>query len=313
MKALNQLPDIANRQLGGLEADARLLARIKINAAEGSKQRYRTGPRFQVALAACCALVLCVGGVLWAMAPGDSPVLPANEGNLLDTYAAGSVVVTEAPAAISDLPEGSITMSAASARSGGSLFATGQGNSFPLITVNGATYRMLTYPDGISSALLGSELGLVNEFNLEPALGSGDIVSNAANPGAPVYAVSGMKGSMVAANIGGSLRVFQRVSYSGTATIGGESLGDTLCRPEQVKWMTLGDVTVSGAQAQELMQVMLSDADFHSTGISGKDSLQIGLTNGLTLQLLVGDDTVSACGTWSCPGFFEAFAEMTGE
>ena len=75
----------------------------------------------------------------------------------------------------------------------------------------------------VSSAMLGSELGLVNEFNLEPALASGDIVSNAADPGAPVYAVSGMKGAMIAANIGGSLRVFQRVSYSGTATIGGET------------------------------------------------------------------------------------------
>ena len=31
--------------------------------------------------------------------------------------------------------------------------------------------------------------------------------------------------------------------------------------------------------------------------------------NGLTLQLLTGDDSVSACGTWSCPDFFEAFAE----
>ena len=313
MKALKQLPEVVERQLGGLEADARLLARIKINAAEGEKQRYRTGPRFQVVLAACCALVLCIGGVLWAMAPGESPLLPAKDDNPIDTYAAGSEVIPTAPPAVGDLPAGVITMSGAGARSGSSLFATGQGNSFPLITVNGATYRMLTYPDGISSALLGSELGLVNEFNLEPALGSGDIVSNAANPGAPVYAVSGMKGAMVAANIDGSLRVFQRVSYSGTATIGGESLGDTLCKPSQVSWISMEGVTVSGDEAQELMQILLDDADFHSTSLSGKGSLQIGLTNGLTLQLLVGDDTVSACGTWSCPGFFEAFTEVTGQ
>lgn len=313
MKVLNQLPEVVDRQLGGLEADARLLARIKINAAEGEKQRYRTGPRFQVVLAACCALVLCIGGVCWAMNPGETSLLPANENNPIDSYAAGSTVITTAPPAVGDLPEGAITMSGAGARSGSSLFATGQGNSFPLITVGGATYRMLTYPDGISSALLGSELGLVNEFNLEPALGSGDIVSNAANPGAPVYAISGMKGAMVAANVGGSLRVFQRVSYSGTATIGGESLGDTLCKPSHVRWISLNGTTVSGAQAQELMQILLDDADFHSTGTSGKGSLQIGMDNGLTLQLLVGDDTVSACGTWSCPGFFEAFTEVTGQ
>ena len=313
MKALNQLPEIAERQLGGLEADTRLLARIKINAAEGSRQSYRTGPRFQVVLAACCALVLCIGGVLWAMAPGETVILPNNSTNLIDTHAAGGGVVVTAPPAVSDLPQGSITMSSAGNRSGSSLFATGQNNSFPLITVKGATYRMLTYPDGISSALLGSELGLVNEFNLEPALGSGDIVSNAAEPGAPVYAVKGMKGAMVAANIGGSLRVFQRVSYSGTATIGSESLSDTLCSADRVDWLRYNGITVSGAEAQALMQILLDDADFQSTSMTGKDSLQIGLTNGLILQLLVGDDTVSACGTWSCPGFFEALAEMMAQ
>ena len=46
--------------------------------------------------------------------------------------------------------------------------------------------------------------------------------------------------------------------------------------------------------------------------MSGSGSLHIGLTNGLTLQLLVGDDTVSACGTWSCPEFFESFHEAIG-
>ena len=30
-------------------------------------------------------------------------------------------------------------------------------------------------------------------------------------------------------------------------------------------------------------------------------------TNGLKLQLGVSGDTVSACGGWSCPEFFEAF------
>lgn len=307
MKALNQLPEIADRQLGGLEADARLLARIKINAAEGKKQHYRTVPMLQVAAAVCCALVLCVGGVLWATDAGNTPPVTDDPTALLDSHAAGTANVTEAPPAIGDLPEDSITMSGAGKRSGSSLFATGKGNSFPLITVNNATYRMLSYPDGISSSLLGSELGLVNEFNLEPALGSGDIVSNAAGPGEPVFAVSGMKGAMVAARVDGSLRVFQRISYSGTATIGSETLEDTLCSPSKVEWMNLNGVTVSGSTAQELMQTLLDDADLHSTSFSGKGSLQIGLTNGLTLQLLVGDDSVSACGSWSCPGFFEAF------
>ncbi len=313
MKVLKQLPEIANRQLGGLEADARLLARIKLNAAEGSGQRYRTAPRFQVILAACCALVLCVGGVLWAMSPSGGSLPLNGSDSLLDTHAAGGATVATAPPVTGDLPEGTITMSGSNARGGNSLFATNNGKSFPLITVGQATYRMLTYPDGISSALLGEELGLVNEFNMEPALGSGDIISNAASPGAPVYTVHGMQGAMVAAKVDGSLRVFQRISYSGTAVIGSETLGDTLCSPDQVQWLSLDGITVNGAQAQDLMRTLLNDADFCSTGASGSGSLQIGLSNGLILQLLVGDDTVSACGTWSCPGFFEAFSQLVGE
>lgn len=308
MKALKQLPEIADRQLGGLEADARLLARIKINAADSGKRRYHTASRWQMAAALCCALVLCVGGVLWASG-GNAPLLTNDPGKLIDSHAAGTAEVTQAPSTLGDLPQHSITMSSANRKEGETLFATGKGNSFPLILVNGAAYQMLTYPDGISSSLLGDELGLVNEFNLEPALGSGDIVSNAAGPGEPVFAVSGMEGAMVAARVEGSLRVFQRISYSGTATIGRETLGDTLCKPEQVEWMSLGGKTVQDKAARELMQVLLDDADFYSTGSSGKKSLQIGLTNGLVLQLLVGDDSISACGCWSCPGFFEAFNE----
>ena len=63
------------------------------------------------------------------------------------------------------------------------------------------------------------------------------------------------------------------------------------------------------AAVRSLMETLLSCADYESTSLSGSDSTQLGLSNGLTLQLLVGEDTVSACGTWSCPDFFEAYQE----
>ena len=132
MKALNQLPEIADRQLGGLEADTRLLARIRINAAEGKHQSYHTAPRWQVATAICCALVLCVGGVLWATDTGNSPMLINTQHSLLDSHAAGTAKVTEAPPALSDLPGNSITMSGAGKRSGDTLFAGSMGRcDFP--------------------------------------------------------------------------------------------------------------------------------------------------------------------------------------
>jgi len=70
--------------------------------------------------------------------------------------------------------------------------------------------------------------------------------------------------------------------------------------------------TVSGADAEMLMNTLLSNADYQSTGMSGSGSMQIGLKNGLVLQLMVGNDCVSACGTWSCPDFFEALHEAVG-
>ena len=42
---------------------------------------------------------------------------------------------------------------------------------------------------------------------------------------------------------------------------------------------------------------------------SGRQSLLIELDNGLTVQMSVRDENLSACGTWSCPEFFEAFEE----
>lgn len=310
MKRLEDLPQIASRQLGGLDATPTILAKAKLQAAElrAPKKRFAV---LKPTLAVCAALVLCVGAALWSTnggVPGN--VLPAPTENVLDSHAAGNVTApTDAPRHSADVPTGSITMSAKGQGGGTTLFATGQGSSFPLITMNGATYRMLTSPSGISSSLLGADMGVVSEFNIEPALGSGGVVSNTVAMGESVRAIAGMGGALVAAQVDGSLRVFQRVSYAGTAVIGSETLRDTLCDPADVEWMELTGVgRISDVEtAQSLMQTLLDYADYKSTSMSGSTSLQIGLSNGLTLQLLVGDDAVSACGTWSCPDFFEAY------
>ena len=188
----------------------------------------------------------------------------------------------------------------------------GSDAGFPLITLNGATYRMLESPDGLSASLLGEELGAVSEFNIEPALGSGGVVSNVVSLGESIYAVGDMNGALVAAKVNDALRVFQRVSYAGTAVIGAETLADTLCAPGDAAWIEVSGIgrVDDAAVVQELMETLLTCADYEGTSLSGSTSMQVGLTNGLVLQLLVGEDTVSACGTWSCPDFFEAFEEV---
>ena len=311
MKRLEQLPEVANRQLGGLTATSTLLAKAKLRAAE-MRQPRRRGISWRPALAVCAALVLCVGAALWASDGHVPGVQPTPTQNVLGSRSAGdSHPSTAAPRTAGDVPVGSLSMSAGSASSNQTLFAQGQGQSFPLITMDGATYRMLQSPTGISSSLLGEELGQVTEFNVEPALGTSGMVSNVVTRGETVYAISGMSGALVAAQVDGSTRVFQRVSYAGTAIIGSETLADTLCDPADVEWMELaGTGRISDvATAQQLMQILVDYADYQSTAMSGSGSLLIGLKNGLTLQLLVSDESVSACGTWSCPDFFEAFDE----
>lgn len=310
MKKLEKLPEIALRQLGGLEASPELYERIRAKSTQ-ARVASRAAVRWRPVVAIAMALIVLAGGaVLWQSAPEG--VRPG--GSVIDSHSAGDEAKVTQPPLSADLPHGSIAMSGGAGSGGGSLFADAQGSSFPLITIGGATYRMLSTPNGISSGLLGTNLGTVNEYNIEPALGSGTIVSNVVSQGEAVCAISGMDGAMVAANVNGVLRVFQRVSYAGTATIGGESLADTLCSSGSVDWMELDGVGVlQGDDARAVMDILLQNADYTSTGMSGRGSLRIGLTNGLTMQLLVGDDAVSACGTWICPDFFEAFHEAIGK
>lgn len=310
MKRLEQLPDIASRQLGGLEATPTLLCRIKLEAAEKKSDKSIRRAALRPVLAVCCALVLCVGAAM-TLGGEDHPLSmrPVPTENVMDSRAAGSEAQpTSEPVLLADVPKGSISMSAGAKRVQGSLFVSAEGSAFPLVTLDGATYRMLEKPNGVSRALLGDEMGTVSEFNIEPALGSGGVVSNAVSMGQSVYAVGDLGGALVAADVDGSLRVFQRVSYAGTAVIGTETLRDTLCAPDDVEWIELdGKGRAEGEKARHLMETLLDGADYQSTAYSGDAFMRIGLTNGLTLQLMTGEDTVSACGTWSCPDFFEAW------
>ena len=310
MKRLETLPQIAERQLGGLEATPVILAKAKLEAAEMRSSR-RGGMILKPVLAVCAALVLCVGAVA-AFVSDDAPIVSPIPANVLDSHSAGmQTTPTEEPRILSNVPSGAISMSAGMRRSGDTLFADLGSATFPLITLDGATYRLLSSPDAISSALLGDAMGTVSEFNLEPALGSGGVVSNAVACGESVYAISGMDGALVAAQVDGALRVFQRVSYAGNAIIGSETLADTLCAPSEAAWIEVSGMgrVDDKQQVQELMNTLLDYADYTGTSLSGSISMRIGLSNGLTLQLLAGEDTVSACGTWSCPDFFEAFIE----
>jgi len=311
MKRLDTLSEIASRQLGGLEATPTLLAKIKLEAAE-KKQPRTVRAVLRPALAVCAALVLCVGAVMTLSPDDPSIVSPGPTQNVLASRSAGSEAEpTAQPRTLGDVPKGSISMSAGRQGSGDTLFAEGNGTSFPLVTLDGATYRLLESPDAISQSLLGAELGAVTEFNIEPALGSSGVVSNAIACGETVYAIGDHKGALVAASVNGATRVFQRVSYAGTAIIGSETLADTLCAAEDAEWIEVSGIgrVEDPAAVESLMNTLFDLADYKGTAFSSGASMQIGLKNGLTLQLMAGEDSISACGIWSCPDFFEEFEQ----
>lgn len=301
---LNRLPEIAEET--GLSADERLKSRIR-QAAEGKPRQ----PVMRRLIPAFCALVVLVG-----CAAAGLPLLRGNNGQqaegqepLFSAIAAGSDLPLGEQLAL-DVPPGSITIRSSSNPSYRSIWAQMNGGNFPLIGVNGRYYRLLTNPTSISSAMLGEALGTVDNYTSEPALaGKNGICSNTVQSGETVYAVQGMKGAMAAANVDGVLRVFQRVSYGDSALVGGEKLADTL-KANRVTALELSGVgTVNDPQkAQELTELLLSQADFQRSGGSESGcSLLIQLNNGLVLQMAVNGDRLIACGTWICPAFFDAF------
>ena len=311
MKRLDNLSEIASRQLGGLEATPTLLAKIKLEAAD-KKQPRSIRAVLRPALAVCAALVLVVGAVMSLSPETITGIGPEPTQNVLDSHSAGNPSEpTAEPRTPGDVSRGAISMSAGMPSIGNTLFVQGDSAAFPLVTLDGATYRMLETPDGVSPSLLGEELGAVTEFNIEPALGSSGVVSNAIACGETVYAIGDRHGALVAAHVDGVLRVFQRVSYAGTAIIGTETLADTLCAAEDALWIEINGMgrVDDPAAVQELMNTLFDLADYQSTAFASGASMQIGLSNGLTLQLMAGEDTISACGIWSCPDFFEAFME----
>ena len=320
MTRLDRLSEIAEHSLGGLKADTALLARIRQTAAQERPAARR--PTWRAALAWGLAVVcLCAG--LWLAVPQLLNPLRTEEASstLLGSKAAGGpAVVVDAPVVQpTDASVGTISVGGSGTGNADyrNLFAAEKSGNFPVLLLDNAAYRMLLSPTSLDRALLGESLGEVSEYTLEPALSSGGVVSNIVNAGTAVYAVRDMTGAMVAATVQGNLRVFQRVSFAGKSVLGQETLKDTLAPAQNVIAMELTGLGVidDPDAAQALMQTLLDNATFQSASVGADDtrSLLLALDNGLLMQLMVGQDTVSACGTWSCPEFFEAYAQAAAE
>lgn len=304
MKSIEQLPQVAQQGLAGLEAGQNLKYRILREAAQPVK-RQRRMPVWAPAMCAAMALVI----ALMAFVP--SLMQPDDNGQLIIAMPAGET--TAAPILTS---QGGITGGSISGGrnvSGESLWSPNVNGSMPVIGVNGAFYRMMEEPASVKKNLLGDSIGKVEEFTTEPALSGLDVIlSNVSGAGTQVYKIKNMGGTLIAAQVDGTMRLFQRVGFNGSALRGGESLQDTLQVTGKVQSLELSGVGIvdNAKQAEKLIKQLFASAEYASSGsVNGSQVLLIHLDNGLTLQMAVKNDKLSACGTWSCPEFFEAFAE----
>ncbi|MBE5768019.1 MAG: hypothetical protein E7333_00310 [Clostridiales bacterium] len=303
---LRNLPETADKAMSGLTAGPAL--RAKILAAKGYTHQKKPIRWMRLVPAMACALVLAIGAVVGIPALTSAP----EESPLIHTQPAGNEEGVGQTRSLLDLTNDNVTISNnGQTPAYRSIWAKGSNGNFPLVGVNGKYYRLLTSPTSISEQQLGSSLGTVSEFTTEPSLSAGSgILSNSAAFGEAVYEVKGMGGTLVAARVDGSMRVFQRVSFNGNALKGGEKLKDTLQISGHVLAMELSDVGVVTDRntCEDLLATLLNNATYESSGsVSARQSLLIELDTGITLQLAVKNDNLSACGTWSCPEFFDAF------
>lgn len=300
MKRLEELPKMTDRALAGLEATPGLKYRIT----EAAKQPQPVSKRPLIARTAA-ALAVCAMMIAIVL----PPMINATDKPLISSMPLGSA--TDSPALISDngISGGSLN----SARSGSnvwSIFAN-EGSFFPMIGVQGRYYRMMAMPASVSTGILGSSVGTVTQYTTEPALaGNGDVMSNVCPSGTEVYSVKGMNGTFVAAKVNGAMRVFQRVSFNGSALVGGDRLSDTLNISGHVVMLELSGVgSISDKSVcNQLVATLLNSSSYESSGsVKPSQTLIITLDNGLMLQLDVKNDKFSACGTWSCPEFFDDY------
>ncbi|MGI6695535.1 MAG: hypothetical protein ACOX6O_04740 [Christensenellales bacterium] len=297
MIKLDQLPQVADETLGGLKADLSLLYRAP-RPAPAPSRRVR-------ALAMAFSVVLVVG--LAALIPPSPTPIPQ-----VTHYQAGVPLSLPSDARSSaDLPRGSLVLSQEERPAYQGVWARGSGGNFPLIRLDGRFYRLLSKPDDVS-AIVDCALGQVALHTAEPALDrTGDTLSSVVSQGDSVYAIPGMAGGAVAAPVDGKMRAFQRVSFAGSALVGAEALQDTL-PPGAVTLQLSGVGTVSEPdEVSRLMDILFSQAVFQGSQLKeSKQALLIQYPNGLVLQMAVSGSSLSACGTWSCPAFFEAFGQF---
>ena len=298
LQALRQTTD---ETLSGLRASqGGAYAAWKL-AQQGGGRRQRSALRVAVPALALCLIVLFAALGLPALRPGTVPAV--------ESIPAGDPALTAQQSTRADLPQGSVTLSGGGAAFR-NLFAGSSVTDFPMIQSGGQYYRMLNSPQSLARRYLGGAIGTVSLYTDRPSSFTGGISSNAVLEGETVYAVADMEGAAVAANVNGSLRVFQRVSLNGQGTEGSLSAVLGHARVTEISVSGIGRVTDAGT-IQRLFRLLTGRSAYLSGACSETaQGLYLTMENGVTLQLYLSGSTAMACGAWSCAEFLDEFRQV---
>ena len=298
---LAQLAEAADELAADVQADDKLYSKIRYQAAKASAGSSR--PRWQrlAWLPATAVALIVLTVTLVPVLRGSAPL------EIRSVTAGGQTEAVPLPSTRADLPAGSVSVGNASdIPAFQNLWAGNSDTSFPMVLVNGSYYRLLSSPKKLSNKLLGQEIGTVEHYT--PEMNGSGFCSNTVLQGETVYSVQGMGTAVIAASIDGNIRVFQQVTANGNDSV-----------PQKLSQVIpasgVSELSLSGVgrikerhTAESLVSTLLGGAAYQGSGCSRTSQvLHIKYTNGITLQMYVRGQSLSASGTWSCPAFFEQF------
>ncbi|NMD37586.1 MAG: hypothetical protein GYA87_02765 [Christensenellaceae bacterium] len=182
---------------------------------------------------------------------------------------------------------------------------------FPFINYDDKVFRLIDIEENFEE-LCNNEVAIIEKQENYPSFLSIP-TSNFLQIGTPVFTNNKFKDTFVIAKAEGKTKVFQRVSFGGIALINNESFDDTFLVQDSVKSLDLSGIGKidDESKAKELISILNKNVKYINAndGNTFNSTLIVELNNGIKLQLLVKDYKIAACGTYSCPEFFEKFYE----
>lgn len=314
MEQLNELRSASETVLNGLKADDALKMKILAAASEEVTSKPSATVKrhsdisgsirwMKFVPAVCCVTAVLAIGLIVGLNFRDMTQKP-----VITSFTAG--VRKSSPISLRASASGNATsgLNEISISGSGILYPKENGY-FPMIRLGGRVYRQLNLT--LSDSVKLTDLGTVSLYTDDPALADESIdLSNLLPEGTQVYGIDGCGSAFAIAELSGKKMIFQRSSFLGDAILPGEILADTLPFAGRVVSVSddKGRSVSDPVLAKELYTLLLEKAEYKGSGdVAGDCFILFHLDNGLACQFRLNGSLFSACGTWSCPEFIDAF------